>query len=207
MTKRWTGLVIAAMAMTPLAAPAALHAQDHNRFASDSETFLTAVSKLDYGKAMELISKPGSAVVNYRGREGEAAIHIVTRLKSIGWVNLLLMNGADIDLPDAQGNTALLIAARTGQGELVSQLLRYGAKVNAANRRGETPLIAAVQARQTGIVEALLKKGADPDISDNYAGLSAREYAARDTRNPKLLALIEGTRQEPQFTFGPAIER
>ena len=37
----------------------------------------------------------------------------------------------------------------------------------------------------------LINKGADPDQTDNLAGLSARDYAVRDSRNPAMVALFK----------------
>ncbi|MEO7240159.1 MAG: ankyrin repeat domain-containing protein, partial [Sphingomicrobium sp.] len=49
----------------------------------------------------------------------------------------------------------------------------------------------AVQQRQREIVELLLAVGANPDKADSAAGLSARDYATRDSRSRDMLKLIE----------------
>ena len=56
---------------------------------------------------------------------------------------------------------------------------------------GETALIVAVQQRQLPMVRTLLAAGANPDKADSAAGLSARDYAARDTRSRDILQAIE----------------
>ncbi|HEX8388596.1 MAG TPA: ankyrin repeat domain-containing protein, partial [Sphingomonas sp.] len=63
--------------------------------------------------------------------------------------------------------------------------------INLANGSGETPLILAVQRRDLAAARTLLGLGADPDQTDNVAGMSARDYARRDARNPALLKLLE----------------
>lgn len=60
---------------------------------------------------------------------------------------------------------------------------------------GETALIVAVQQRQAPIAKLLLEAGANPDKTDNAAGLSARDYAKRDSRSRDILALIESTKK------------
>jgi hypothetical protein len=49
----------------------------------------------------------------------------------------------------------------------------------------------AVQQRQLPVVRLLLDAGADPDKPDSAAGLSARDYAKRDTRARQILQMIE----------------
>jgi uncharacterized protein len=84
-------------------------------------------------------------------------------------------------------------------------MVQLGARVDATNRRGETALIIAVQQRQPRVVELLLKAGANPDKGDHAAGLSAREYAKRDTRNPGLLKLIETIKSTKKQVAGPTL--
>jgi len=161
---------------------------------SEGEAFLKAVEKGDGATAIPMVEEPGSRVVNYRGYKGDTALHIVTRAREVNWVGFLLKNGADPNTGDAQGDTPLIIAARIGFDTAADYMIRFGAKVDTTNRRGETALMVAVQQRRPDIVELLLKAGADPDKTDHAAGLSAREYAKRDTRNRELLKLIETTK-------------
>jgi ankyrin repeat protein len=84
-----------------------------------------------------------------------------------------------------------MAAARVGFDDAVQLLLEKGAKVDGENKMGETALIVAVQQRQPEIVKLLLSAGANPDKPDSAAGLSARDYAARDTRSRQILQLIE----------------
>ena len=172
---------------------------------SDGETFLKAIEEGDNSKALPLIEEPGSRVVNYKGYKGDTALHIATRKRELDWVGYLLRKGADASIPDAKGDTALHIASGIGFEEAVDWMIRLRARVDAANKRGETPLIVAVQQRQPRIVELLLTAGANPDKTDHAAGLSARDYAKRDTRNPQLLKLIETIKTNKKPVSGPVI--
>lgn len=174
-------------------------------YGSEAEQFLDNVRKFNAGEAMGALRRPGNNLIDYRGRDGDAALHIAVKGRKLTWVDALIGFNADLELQNADGDTALLLAVRTGQFDVASRLIGYGADVNASNRRGETPAILAVLGRHESILEALLRKGADPDRRDSYAGLSARDYAQRDSRNPKLLALIEGTKAQDQFEFGPIL--
>jgi uncharacterized protein len=85
----------------------------------------------------------------------------------------------------------MLLAVDGGHPELIPLLTAARANVNLANSSGETPLIRAVQKRDVATVRALLTAGADPDQTDNVAGLSARDYATQDNRNPVLARMLE----------------
>lgn len=172
---------------------------------SEGEAFLKAIRDDDVAAALPLIEEPSSRVVNYRGYGGDTALHIVTKRRDLEWVGHLLTKGADPNIGDAQGDTPLILAARIGFDEAANYMLTMRAKPNLSNRRGETALIVAVQARQPRVVELLLKAGADPDKADHSAGLSAREYAKRDTRNPRLLKLIETVNSTKKSVAGPSV--
>ena len=171
---------------------------------SEGEAFLTAVRESDGAKVTSVVEAPGSRMVNYRGMDGNAALHIVTRGRQPNWVAYLLSKGADPDITDAKGDTALILAARSGFAEGAARLIAAKAQVDKTNRLGETALIVAVQARQPAIVKMLLEAGADPDKQDFAAGYSARDYARRDTRSREFLQLIESAKSKKVTAAGPA---
>jgi uncharacterized protein len=179
------------LALALALAPAVATAQGMGLNASDGEAFLNAIKDGDSNKALELVNQPGSRVANYRGYNGDTALHMVTRKRELDWVGFLLSRGADPNIGDSNGDTPMMIAASIGFEEAATQMLRRGARVDAANRRGETALTVAVQQRQPRVVELLLLAGANPDKADHVTGYSPRDYAKRDTRNPQLLKLIE----------------
>ncbi len=173
--------------------------------ASEGEAFIKAIEEGDNNKAIPLLEQPGSRVANYRGFEGDTALHVVTRKRETDWVGYLLKKGADPNIGDAKGDTPLMIAARIGYDEAANWMIQLGAKVDTPNRRGETALIIAVQQRQPRMVELLLKAGANPDKADHSAGYSARDYAKRDTRNPGILKLIETIKSTKKAVAGPSL--
>lgn len=188
------------MALVTVPVPAA--AQFTN---SDGETFLKAVEEGDNNAAIPLLEQPGSRLANYKGYNGETALHIVTRKRELDWIGYLLKKGADPNITDRNGDTALMIASRIGLEEAVDWMVALGAHVDTRNRRGETALIIAVQQRQPRIVEKLLEAGANPDKTDHSAGYSARDYAKRDSRNPQLLKLIETVKSTKKKVAGPKL--
>lgn len=191
-----------AVALAGLAVPAAAQAGFTQ---SDGEAFLKAIEEGDNNAAIPLLEQPGSRVVNYRGYKGETALHIAIRKRDLDWVGYLLKKGADPDVGDRDGDSALMLASRIGLDEAVGWMIRLGADVDASNRRGETALIIAVQQKRPRIIEQLLEAGANPDKADHAAGYSARDYAKRDSRNPRLLDLIETVKSTKKKVAGPKL--
>jgi ankyrin repeat protein len=187
-------VMAAALVCTPAAA---------QLFGSDGEAFISAMREGEFGKALDLVEKPGSTVVNYRGGDGDAGLHIAMRRRNANWVGFLLSRDADPDLADADGDTPLILASRIGFSEGAARMLMSGASVDKANKLGETALIVAVQQRQTGIVRMLLEAGADPDKTDHASGYSAREYAKRDNRSTEIVRLIETVKAKKKAAVGP----
>ena len=170
---------------------------------SDGEAFVLALKEGNGSKALELIEKPGSTVVNYRGGDGNAGLHIAMRNRNPNWVGFLLARGADPNIGDKNKDTPLILAARMGFSEGAARMLMARAEVDRTNKLGETALIAAVQGRQQAIVKMLLEAGANPDKADHASGYSAREYAKRDNRSPEMLRLIETVKPKKAATVGP----
>ena len=161
---------------------------------SEGYKFLQAVRDAKNDDVIAMVEKPGSRIVDTRDlSSGESALHIVVKRGDLPYANYLLQHGADPNLRDGQGNTPLLVAVSAGQVGLVSLLITAQANPNLGNTAGETPLIRAVQLRDLTLARTLLASGANPDQPDRVAGLSARDYAKRDTRTPALAKLFDET--------------
>lgn len=158
--------------------------------------FVAAVRDGDSAKALGLLNATPT-VINARDGKGETALFAAVSSRDSEWAGHLLNKGADPDLPTRSGETPLMAAARIGFEDAAEWLLSAGARVDATNRMGETALIVAVHNRRSSIIRLLLDAGADPDRSDSAAGLSARDYAMRDTRSRDILRLIEAKKPRP----------
>lgn len=191
----------ALLAALLLAPPAAAQYQ------SESYKFLQAVRSSKNNEVIEALNRPGSTLVNTRDRTtGEAALHITVKRGDIPYINFLLQKGADPNIRDSRSATPLLIAVDAGQNEVVPILLQHKANPNLANGSGETPLIRAVQRRDLPLVRTLLAAKANPDQKDIIAGLSARDYAQRDTRSPAIAKLLaDAPRQGSAAVAGPRL--
>ena len=93
-------------------------------------------------------------------------------------VRALLAEGAEVDVPQADGATALAWAAHRDDGAMADLLLRAAADPNAANDLGVTPLMLAAENGSAPMVERLLQAGADPNLA-RPAGGTALMMAAR----------------------------
>lgn len=173
---------------------------------SDGYKFLKAVKEREGDEATQMISEPGSVIINTRDvTTGQTALHIVIERRDSQWLGFLLAKGANPNLADKKGITPLMLATQLNFIEAVDWLNRYKADINASNRSGETALILAVQLRNPEMVRELMKAGANPDKRDSVAGLSAREYAARDGRANAILAIIENHGKTDETDDQPAL--
>ena len=103
------------------------------------------------------------------------------RENCVACVEVLLENGADIDLPDPDGVSPLLVAIMNANWDLARQLILAGADVNQWDIYGEAPLFTAIDLRSRidggrasidplnktdglAIVKLLLERGADPNM-------------------------------------------
>lgn len=179
----WLGKAGAAALALALLSPVAAQAQF-----SDNYNFLKAVKDGDGQKVTDLIQKPGSTVINSRDvTTGETALHLVIARRDSTWLAFLLGKGANPNLTDNSGNTPLMKAVQARFQDGVILLLSGGAQVDKANGSGETPLIRAVQLRDVAVVRLLVAHGANADRRDSIAGMSAHDYAQRDSRTPGLV--------------------
>ncbi|ALR19544.1 MULTISPECIES: ankyrin repeat domain-containing protein [Sphingobium] len=198
MKRRFWSVRGAALALAMLS-PTAAQAQF-----SDAYNFLKAVKDVDGQKAMDLMQKPGSTIVNSRDvTTGETALHLVVARRDNTWLSFLLSKDANPNLTDNQGNTPLMDAVQARFEEGVRTLLSFGAQVDKTNSSGETPLIRAVQLRDVALVRLLVAQGANPDRRDTLAGMSARDYAKRDGRTPGLVEALDSAKPKSTAPSGP----
>lgn len=162
---------------------------------SDSYNFLKAVKDADGQKVTDLIQKPGSTVINSRDvTTGETALHLVIARRDSTWLAFLLAKGANPNLTDNSGTSPLMKAVQARFQDGVILLLSGGAQVDKANGSGETPLIRAVQLHDVAVVRLLVAHGANADRRDSIAGMSARDYAERESRTPGLVDALSAAK-------------
>lgn len=181
---------IASVAIASLIAAVAIQPAAAQLF-SEGYEFLEAIKDRDGNAVTEMLSQPGTQLINTRDlTNGDTGLHVVTARRDVTWVRFLLQRGANPNIRNNEGLTPLQLAVRLGFVEGAEELLKRGAQVNIGDRQGETPLITAVHQRNAALVRELLSKGADPDHNDN-SGRSARDYLELMTGNSLLLREFE----------------
>ena len=88
-------------------------------------------------------------------------------LKSAKEIEVLIQQGADVDVQVNNGCTALIDASYYGHKEVVGILLENGADVNIKNENGWTALMNAAYGGLKDVVEVLLQNEADVNQKDD----------------------------------------
>lgn len=86
----------------------------------------------------KFFSKSGISIINQRNLGGATALHIASREKNFEIVNILIENGADVNIADNDGWTPIMRAARNGDEKIVEMLLKKGADISFVNSVGES---------------------------------------------------------------------
>ncbi|CAI9730026.1 NF-kappa-B inhibitor cactus [Octopus vulgaris] len=118
----------------------------------------------------------------------QTPLHLAVVTKQYGIVELLVRNGASVDIRDNNGNTPLHVACRDGDFECVKMLL--GAKnikksLNMLNYDGLTSIHLAALRKPYPTVSILLYAGANINVQDGKSGRTILHYAVES--NDKIL--------------------
>lgn len=154
-------LVLLAIAGVLLAASVRLWRQNKGlELVGKAEPLNKAIWAGDFSKIRALIAED-KTILRAEGVKSTTPLNSAIRAGRREIVDLLVTDGADINLPDSFGITPLHCAAGKGDKPMAEFLLARGAKVNAKASRGVTPLHMAVNSRQIDVVELLVASGAD----------------------------------------------
>ncbi|MBP7190379.1 MAG: ankyrin repeat domain-containing protein [Rickettsiaceae bacterium] len=88
---------------------------------------------------------------------GVGLLHVASVKKKPEMCELLVKNGADVNLKDSNGNTSLHIAAIQKDVNTTKTLVELGADVNAKNQEGKDALYQAVKKRNLSLLKILLE--------------------------------------------------
>ncbi|MHC4542315.1 MAG: ankyrin repeat domain-containing protein [Planctomycetota bacterium] len=140
----------------------------------------------------ELLIQRG-ADVNTIDKWGHSPLYFaLVRYDDLDIMNILIANGAEVDIKHPGGETVLMSAATAGRTEAVKLLLEADANVNAKNDRGQTALHVPLDIRNSDYhkyrlskdtIELLLASGADVNLKDKEGRTPlhlAAESADRD---------------------------
>ena len=112
------------------------------------------------------------------------------KLKSAKDIEVLIQQGADVNVQVNSGCTALIIASYFGREDVVGILLQNGADVNHKDDYGRTALIWASMEGHKETVQLLLDRGADVNHKNND-GYTALMKASSHARKDIVQMLLE----------------
>lgn len=151
-----------------------------------NERLIRAASKADISSVKECLRKGAS--VNYKGSSGNTTLHRAVVTKNTELTDLLIREGADLNLPNglqktphdiADGSTKELLEQQTqlyyavlrGDTDVVSLLIKKGANLNLQDTRDRTLLYIAVLYGYKEVIDALVKEGADLNLQNEEVNI------------------------------------
>ncbi|XP_041831425.1 ankyrin repeat and SOCS box protein 2-like isoform X2 [Melanotaenia boesemani] len=115
---------------------------------------------------MMLSTQPG--MVNKRTIRGETPLLVAASRNQLQCAQVLLENGAEIDIPNYDKETPLYKACEKNSPAVVAVLLNHGAAVNTHCIQGWTALQEAAGRNNVEICEMLMKAGAKHNLRNMY---------------------------------------
>ncbi|XP_044751749.1 serine/threonine-protein phosphatase 6 regulatory ankyrin repeat subunit B-like [Coccinella septempunctata] len=118
-----------------------------------------------------LENMPVPEATNFKSEGGVTPLESAVRSERGDIVDLLVANGADVNIQNADGNSPLHIACQKGSLDMVTRLLTCpNVDFDARNKAGYTPLNLAFDSKNLMKVDRLILSGADPNIPNPKTG-------------------------------------
>jgi ankyrin repeat protein len=127
------------------------------------DTFIYYVRQHDYENIQRYIPYVD---VNKKDKYRQSSLHYAAINPELRIIELLLNNGALVDIRGPQNRTPLMIACTYDNLDVINKLLDRGADINAIDDIGKTPLMHCIP-RSVVILNRLIERGADVNILNN----------------------------------------
>jgi ankyrin repeat protein len=98
---------------------------------------------------------------NYISKDGDRLVVLAAKRGKAKFIQLLISEGADINLKSDNGESAITVAARLGDTEFVESLIANNADINTRTKRQETPLLISIKNANEKLANSLILAGAD----------------------------------------------
>lgn len=134
-----------------------LYNSSTDQFAGIS-TLMSATANNDI-EGVKFFSEAGPSVINQRNKGGATSLHIACREGNFDIVQILIENGANVNVVDNEGWSPLMRASLIGNDKIVEILLKNGAKAHLLNSLNETALIHATMAKCTQCINQIIENG------------------------------------------------
>lgn len=117
---------------------------------------------------LEHLITPGNDLSPLKGARGGINLAMAAFDGNIQIVQILLKNGADVDILTSKGYNALHYATKGGQCQMIQVLLKAGANIEAVTEDNfyDTALSLALHAKNIELVHILVTAGANVDIQN-----------------------------------------
>ncbi|KAF8441158.1 ankyrin repeat-containing domain protein [Terfezia claveryi] len=164
----------------------------------DVRSFQDALRSRDAKRVVEIVSaqiRDGRDGVNYRANLNDSSytmLIVAVEMRNMTAVQLLLENGADVNITGGICGTALIGATYFGYENIVQLLLEKGADVNITGGEYGTALMAATYSGRKDMVQLLLERGADANVTSGESGTALIEAIFRKRRDIVELLLEKG---------------
>jgi ankyrin repeat protein len=153
------------------------------------ETISTHIARYGNDRTVSLLLSIGRLGLDDADVAGSMAIAAM-RARNFKAVNILLENGANIEVGDTRGKTLLTYAVMVESEEMVRLLLNKGANMESKCNIGRTPLTYAARDGNEASVRLLLEKGANIE-SRCISGRSVLSYATEGESTAIIRLLLE----------------
>lgn len=104
--------------------------------------------------------------LNWQDEAGHTPLHRAVLAQKADTLRRLVLEGADVNLPNRGGNTPLSLSVKTQNLQITADLISYGADMDLANKAGKMPLHFAALLHDGEMLKKLVRAGASVATKD-----------------------------------------
>lgn len=157
--------------------------QNTTKYQKEEKSLIKLVKRNDEKGCIEILGK-GKVNLSEKGENEWTALHFACWIGNFKIVNLLIINGADVDAKAKNNISPLMVASSTGNSKIIELLINAGANLEYVDISGSNPLHYAAQSNSIDAVAILVEKGADvysinkkkETIEDKTTNRKIKEY-------------------------------